>query len=338
MSEIDQLFSCCEYNYNSPYVVAEMACAHDGDLRHALKIAKAASKADALQIQIFHAEDLVLPEKVPAARKLQLTSDEWKEVARETQKGSVDLWATVFDSKAIDLALQLGVKVIKIHSTDISNPFLLRECAETGLPLSLSVGGSYIDEIIRAVQFLERHGSSELMLTHGFQDFPTSPEDARLGFITTLDSLFPYPIGYQDHTDGNSDLAMTLPLSAVGLGARVLEKHITDDRSRKGTDYISALDPNQFSRFVDQARSVSKAISKRRSNTLSSQEENYRQSMKRRIVTKEDIEPDTQITEDAITLVRADEGLKADQLDDVLGRKSRRLLKKHETIKEKDLQ
>lgn len=337
MSSLDQVFSGPQFEPGCPYVVAEMACAHDGSIERALAITQAASKADALQIQLFHAEGLVVPQKVPTVRELELDPGDWKDVAGEAQSADLDLWATVFDEEAIELALELDADVLKIHSTDISNPSLLQACAETNLSLSLTVGGSTVSEIASAVRTLEDHEVSNLVLTHGFQDFPTSPEDARLGFISTLDRLFPYPVGYQDHTDGESDLAHTLPVAAIGLGARVVEKHITDDRSREGTDYISALDSEGFAKFVEKVDAVNGAFSGKRPDEFTEAEGEYRQSVKRRVVAGTEIPTGTTITEERITLLRADDGIKANRLDVVLGRKSQRSLQPGEAITEDHL-
>ncbi|WP_251979232.1 N-acetylneuraminate synthase family protein [Salinibacter ruber] len=318
-------------------MVAEMACAHDGSVERAQTIARAASKADALQIQLFHAEKLVVPQEAPNVRELELSPEDWEEVAQEARIADLDLWATVFDEEAIERALQLDADALKIHSTDVSNPFLLQACAETKLPLSLSVGGAYVSEIASAVRTLERHGVSHLLLTHGFQDFPTAPKDTRLGFISTLDRLFPYPVGYQDHTEGGSDFAYTLPLSAIGLGARVIEKHITDDRSREGTDYISSLEPEEFGQFVEKVNAVNGTFSGQRPDALSEAEEEYRKSVKRRIVAGTEIPIGTTVTKEHITLLRADTGIKANRLDFVLGRKSQRSLEPGEVITEDHL-
>lgn len=334
---LKQLFSKREKESRSPYIVAEMACAHDGSSQRALAITKAAAKADALQIQLFHAENLVVPEKVPSASTLQLTSDEWKEVAQEARNLDLDLWATVFDEKAIKLASELGAKVLKVHSTDISNPFLLEACAKSDLPVSLSVGGTYVSEITAAIQLLERHGASHLMLTHGFQGFPTAPQDARLGLISTLNDLFPYSIGYQDHTDSDSRFSETLPLCAAALGASVIEKHITDDRSRQGTDYISALGPEKFDQFVEVMDSVSGAFLGHVPDVFSASEEEYRKSMKRRIAAKVDLDSGTKVTKENIILLRSESGIKADQIDFVVGREVQYPLRKNEVIKESHL-
>ncbi|MCS4039534.1 N-acetylneuraminate synthase family protein [Salinibacter ruber] len=337
MPSLDQVFSESLFEMGRPYVVAEMACAHDGSVERALSITQAASKADALQVQLFHAEELVVPQEVPAARELELAPESWKRVTQKARADGLDLWATVFDEEAIDLALKLDAAVLKIHSTDISNPFLLQACAQTNLPLSLSAGGSTVSEVASAVRTLEDHGASNLILTHGFQDFPTAPEDARLGFISTLDRLFPYPAGYQDHTDGASDLAYTLPLAAIGLGARVIEKHITDDRSREGTDYISALGPEGFAEFVEKVNAVNGAFSGKCPDDFSEAEREYRQSMKRRIVAGTEIPTGTTITKERIDLLRADDGIKANRLDVVLGRESQRSLEPGEAITEDHL-
>lgn len=337
MPSLDQVFSEPQFELGHPYVVAEMACAHDGSVERALSITQAASKADALQIQLFQAEELVVPQEVQNVRDLELSHESWKKVAQKARAADLDLWATVFDEEAIGLAVELDADALKIHSTDISNPFLLQSCAESNLPLSLSVGASTVSEIASAVRTLEDNGASDLVLTHGFQDFPTAPKDARLGFISTLDRLFPYPVGYQDHTDGGSDLAYTLPLAASGLGARVVEKHITDDRSREGTDYISALGPEGFAKFIEKVDTVNGAFSGKRPDDFSEAEGQYRQSMKRRIVAGTEIPTGTTITEDLITLLRADEGIKVNRLDVVLGRESRRSLEPGEAITEAHL-
>lgn len=318
-------------------MVAEMASAHDGSVERALAITRTSSQADALQIQLFHAEELVVPKEVPTVRGFELAPESWKRVVQKARAADLDLWATVFDEEAVELALELEADVLKIHSTDLSNPFLLQSCAQTNLPLSLSVGGSTVSEIASAVRSLEDHGASNLVLTHGFQDFPTAPKDARLGFISTLDHLFPYPVGYQDHTDGGSDLAHTLPLAAIGLGAHVIEKHVTDDRSREGTDYISALGPEGFAQFVEKVNAVNGVFSGRRPDDFSEAEEEYRQSMKRRVVAGAEIPAGTTITEQRITLLRANDGIKANRLDVVLGRKSQRSLQPGEAITEDHL-
>jgi sialic acid synthase SpsE len=98
-----------------------MACAHDGSVERACTIARAASKADALQIQLFHAEKLVVPQEVPNVRELELSPEDWNEVAQEARAADLDLWVTVFDEEAIERALELDADVLKIHSTVIES-------------------------------------------------------------------------------------------------------------------------------------------------------------------------------------------------------------------------
>ena len=320
-----------------PYVTAEMACAHEGSVGRALEIVQISSPADAIQIQLFHAETLVVPEKVSGVRQFELAPNSWTKVADKARSEGLDLWATVFDEEAVKLSLELDADVLKIHSTDLWNPRLLRACAESGLPISLSVGGAFLSEIQRTISFLEERGTQDIVLMHGFQAYPTPPGDARLGVIPVLDRLFPYPVGYQDHTEGSSELAYALPISAIGLGARVLEKHVTDDRSRQGTDYESAFGPNAFREFVEMVDHASGAFSGRRPDVLSKAEHAYRQSMQRRIVAQSDIMPGTPITEDVITLLRSDDGLPARKLNDVLGRTSSCRIRSGEVVTKEHL-
>ena len=148
MSTLDPVFDSRDRpTILKPYIVAEMACAHEGDVDRALTIARAASKADAVQIQLFQAEKLVVSDKIPDVRQYELSSTSWEKIAGCAGDCQLDLWATVFHKEAVEFAVELQADVLKVHSTDVSNPDLLCACGETGLPISLSTGGSTLDEI-----------------------------------------------------------------------------------------------------------------------------------------------------------------------------------------------
>lgn len=335
MSTLDSVFENCSRPTDSrPYVVAEMACAHEGNVDRALSIARAASTADAVQIQLFQAEKLVVGDKVPDVRRYELNSESWKTVVRCARDCRLDLWATVFHEEAIELALELQADVLKVHSTDVSNPGLLHACAKTGLPISLSTGGSTLDEIHKAVQYIEQAEGSKILLMHGFQAFPTQPSEARLRFLNTLQQLFPYPVGYQDHTGGDDSLASVLPIAAAAMGAAVLEKHIVDDRLRQGTDYESALGPEEFSRFISMVKRASEAFYGETVLSFSEAEAEYRQSMKKRVVARTKIPAKTKITSDVLVFLRADEGYPISRIGEVLGRTSKRVIEAQQPITE----
>lgn len=314
----------------APYCLAEMACAHEGDPALAAKLIDLAAeaRADGVQLQLFSVQALVSPhfETYPVFEKLTIPLDDWRRLIRRGKERGMHVWANVFDEEALAAAVEEDVDVLKLHSSDLSNPRMLTPAAHSGKPLSLAVGGSTLDEIGRAVTRLREEGAHNLLLMHGYQAFPTAPEDSRLAFIGTLERAFGCAVGYQDHTDGASELALILPLAALGVGACLLEKHITDNRAKQGTDYHAALDPETFGRFVTLAKQVHAAIGDGAARPLSEAERNYRRVMKKSIVAARGIEAGETIREDLLAFMRAGTGLTPDQAPALVGRRARRAI------------
>ena len=324
------------------YVIAEMACAHEGrpDMAYRLVDIAAESKADAVQLQLFSANSIVTPShpSYDVAKRLEIPRDEWPSILAHAKQAGLHVWANVFDEEALAIAMSEGADALKLHSTDLSNPRMLDAVGSTGKLVSLAVGGSTLDEISQAVWHLRERGTTDLILMHGYQGYPTIPQDARLGFIETLRRLFDCPIGYQDHTDGSSDLALFLPLVAIGAGACVLEKHYTDNRARKGTDYEAALDPEDLTRFVAMVRDVDAAIGDGAVRPLSPAEIKYRHTFKRTIVAACSIKKGDEFTGDMLAFMRGEPGLLPSEADRIIGRRSRRDIPQYANITLADLQ
>jgi len=305
------------------YVVAEMACAHDGHLDRARSIINAAaqSKADAVQFQIFTVSNLISPlsPSFEQSMKLEIPSGAWPMLFDHVRSLNLDIWATIFDEASLSIACECGADVIKIHSSDLSNPGLLKQAAFVGRPLALSVGGSLPEEIDRAVNFLRKNGACEILLIHGFQAFPTKPYDSHLRFIQTLKSTYGCPVGYQDHTDGGSPLATALPLAAIGFGAVVLEKHLTDDRSRKGIDYESSLGPDEFAHFVELVRTIDEAAGDGSVRPLSVAELEYRRRMKKSAVLASSVKKGDLITKEKLRFMRSGTGISPWDAQTIIG-------------------
>lgn len=319
------------------YVLAEIACAHEGDpelLKHQIDAAADAG-ADGIQFQLFAANRLVSPfhPNYEVFQKLQIDYGTWSEILGYARQKGLDIWANVFDVEGVILACEAGADVLKLHSTDVSNPLMLKAVAKAGRPLSLAVGGTLVEEINRALATLDALGLDNILLMHGFQAFPTRIEDARLGYMATLQQLFGRPVGYMDHTDGGLDLAITLPAVAIAAGACLLEKHITDDRSRQGTDYHASLDPDRFRDFVGQVRAVDQAMSDGQLRPMGEAEQNYRTAMKKTIVAARALKPGDVLREDAVLFMRSSPlGYTPADVEQLLGQRVQASVDAYQTI------
>ena len=323
------------------YVVAEMACAHEGspELAHRLVDIAANAGADAVQLQLISAKSLITPSHAnyPNALRLEIPMSQWLEIMAHVRQRGLQVWANVFDEGALAVAMRADVAVIKLHSSDLANPRMLDAVASTSKPVSLAVGGSTIDEISQAVFRLRTRSATSLILMHGYQGYPTMIHDCHLRFIESLKRLFNCVVGYQDHTDGASELAVTLPLVAIVLGACVLEKHYTDDRSRNGTDYEAALGPVEFARFVEMARGIDAALGDGAIQPLSDAELTYRRTMKKTIVAARSIRKGEVFTEDMLSFMRGEPGLAPSEASRMIGMRSRKDIPQFATISLTDL-
>lgn len=320
----------------SVYIVAEMACAHEGEPERALAMIDRVQGArpDAIQLQLFAAEKLAAPyhSNYSVLQRLAISYDVWPDIVASVKKYGIDCWATVFDEEAVEVAVRSGVDGIKLHSSDLLNFRMLDLVADTGKPVSLAVGGSTLDEITKAVFRLRQGGKGDPLLLYGFQAYPTAPKDANLRFIDTLRRLFGCPVGYMDHTDGGSQLAYLLPAAAIGAGASVIEKHFTDDRSRKGIDYEAALDAGEFGPFVEAVRGIGRALGDSGVRPMSPAEERYRSVMKKSIVAARPIAEGETITAEDLTFLRAEGGLAPTFTNSLVGKIARRDIAVYEIL------
>lgn len=329
---------------NPVFLIAEMACSHDGNVANARAIIDAAGRAgaDAIQFQIWRPEDIVVPgfKAMPALKALELGAEDWRGLAAyvREQHPRLEIIACVYDEHALALAEDLGADAFKIHSADLSNPGLVRRVARTGRRVDLSVGGSTLGEIQTALQWIKETSASAVWLMYGYQNFPTRIDDIHLAYMMKLKALFDLPIGYQDHTDAEHPGAFYLPAAAVGLGVDILEKHMTHDRSKQGADHQAALNPDEFVRFAEMTREIARAMGEAVPKPFSGDEERYRVYAKKSIVATRAIAAGERIAEADLAFLRADEpGLPPDAIGRVVGRAARRAIVAHTPLAEADL-
>jgi len=248
-----------------PYFVAEIGVNHGGDLGLAMRLVKeaAAAGADCVKFQTYKAESLAVPgapaywdrAHEPAATQVELfkkydcfDSEDYGALASQAACCGVAFASTPFDLAAVEMLAPL-VPFYKIASADITNGPLLVACARQGKPLLLSTGASYLAEVESAVRLVREFlPANQIGIMHCVLSYPTANADANLRAIECLARAFPgHPIGYSDHT--RPDPAMLLLTRAVLLGAVVVEKHFTHDKTLPGNDHYHAMDADDLRRF-----------------------------------------------------------------------------------------
>lgn len=329
---------------NQTHIIAEMACSHEGDLDRGRTIIEGASEAgaDSIQFQIWKLDEMVVPhhEDYDMLSDIELTYDQWRALAEHvwSRDHVMDIIACVYEKRSVDFAEDLGVEAYKVHSSDLSNPYLIRRVAETGKRIDLSVGGSTLGEIQTAIQWIEDTSNSDIWLMYGYQDFPTRVDDVHMDYMMKLCDLFERPIGYQDHSAGGTQEAFWLPAAAVGAGVDVLEKHITHDRSFEGLDHEAALNPDEFREFVRMVRQVEAAKGTSVPRSFSEDERRYRRDVKKSLVASRNLDEGEVITEEDVTIRRADNsGLPPDRLGELVGEKLVKKVNKFNVIRREDL-
>ncbi len=276
-----------------------MANSHEGKLTHAKKIVEGASKAgaDAIKFQKFTANELAERdhENYGLYKRLEMNIREWDELIKFTKNKKLKVFVDVFGVQSAKNISKLGIDGYKIHSADISNPNLIQFLARTKKPILLSTAGCLLNEVDEAIKSLAKI-PKEIALMHGFQGYPTKLDDINLLRISELKKKYDLPVGLMDHVSGNSPMAINLPLIGIGMGATIIEKHITLDRSKKGLDYYSAINPEEFRTLVSLIRMTEKSLGKSEF-ILSGNEMLYRQNHKKNPIARRFIKKGIKLNE-----------------------------------------
>lgn len=246
-----------------PYIIAELGVNHDGDASRALEMVDMAARAgaDAIKLQCFRAELLMSrgsrlatyqerageTDPIEMLRRLELTWEVLEACVERAHRRGVHAIVTVFSVELVEVAARLGWDAFKTASPDIVHRPLLEALAATGRPLIVSTGASTREEVARAAGWLR--GVRDAALLQCVSCYPTPLEQANLGAMADLATVFNGPIGYSDHTAEVETGAL-----AVQSGAVILEKHVTWNRAAKGPDHAASLDEVGFGAYVSACR------------------------------------------------------------------------------------
>jgi len=256
-------------------IIAEAGVNHNGDLNTALKLVDAAKNcgADVVKFQTFSAEVLVTESAEKATyqksttgefetqldmlRKLELNHESHIVLRDHCENIGIEFLSTGFDIAKLEILIDLGIKRIKIPSGDITNLPLLRYAGSAGLPVILSTGMAMLTEVSDALTVFHASGlaKEDIVVLHCTSEYPTPMQNVNLMAMKTLESTFKVSVGYSDHTVGSQ-----VAVAAVALGARVIEKHITLDRTSPGPDHLASMEPLEFQSMVKAIRDVECAL------------------------------------------------------------------------------
>lgn len=321
------------------YIVAELACAHEGDWDFAARWvdAAAAAKADAVKFQAFTADGLVVPghELHGPYRRFEFSVPQWEQLARRARELNLGVLVDVFEPYSLVVAEAIAADGLKVHSTNVTNPMFLERVAAAGLPVIVGAGGTTRAELDAAVNVFRRHGNP-MALMHGFQGYPTADADTHLRRAATLAADYGCPIGFAGHADGASDEAIWQNLVALGLGCSILENHLTLDRSPSRTDYHSSLLGDRFARMVAAVRKMEIALGDG-GYELGAAEAKYRATFKAYIVSSRDLPQGRLLAADDFAFKRAAGGLLPSEAAKLLGRRIIRDVPKDTPITERDV-
>jgi N-acetylneuraminate synthase/N,N'-diacetyllegionaminate synthase len=320
---------------NKVTIIAEAGVNHNGDLDKALKLIEAAAIAgvDFVKFQTFKTEKLVDKQAEKAAyqventkeagsqfemlKKLEIPMEWYNQLITHCHKNKVGFLSTGFDEESIDFLDKLDCHLFKVPSGEITNKRYLQHIARKGKPMIISTGMATTSEIKDALDTCVQAGvkSADITVLHCNTQYPTPFEDVNLMAMLAIADEFGVQIGYSDHTMG-----IEVPVAAVALGATVIEKHFTLDRSLTGPDHKASLEPSELNAMVTSIRNIELAISGSGKKEPSPSEINNKSAARKSIHLAVDIKFGTIIQEAHLKMLRPGDGISPMEIDNVIGK------------------
>lgn len=324
------------------FIIAEAGVNHNGDIRLAYQLIDVAKDAgvDCVKFQTYVTEndtsrycekaDYQKTEEeenqFEMLKKLELSFDEFRLLKEYCEEKGILFLSTPFDITSLKFLESLKMPIWKIASSEVENYPLLREIGKTHKEVILSTGMCNMGEIEAAIGVLKKYGSTKISLLHCNTEYPTPMEDVNLRAMYELAEKFGCEVGYSDHTNG-----VEVPIAAVAMGAKIIEKHFTLDKGMEGPDHAASLNPKELKDMVQGIRNVEKALGNGRKEPSKSEKKN-RIVARKSIVAKKNIKKGEVFSEENIVAKRPGGGINPMQWMDVIGRKAIRDFAEDEMI------
>jgi len=327
-------------------IIAEAGVNHNGSLDIAKKLIEAASEAgsDLIKFQTFKTESIITKKAEKAdyqkdfteksesqfemLKKLELDRTAHEELIQYCKIKNIQFLSTAFDHDSINLLAELNIPFYKIPSGEITNLPYLRHVGRMGKPVVMSTGMATLQEVEAAMNVLLKVGvkKDDLTILHCNTEYPTPMEDVNLKAMLTMRDELGVAVGYSDHT-----LGIEVSVAAVALGASVIEKHFTLDRTLPGPDHAASLEPDELKAMVAAIRNIEKAIGDRVKKPSPSEMKNM-SIARRSIVAKKPISKGELFSEKNLTVKRPGTGISPMEWDTYIGKLSDREYQADELI------
>lgn len=325
-----------------PYFIAELNTSHFGDIGKAKQMIDMVKLAggDCVKFQSWSEDTLYSNDyyrENPIARrfvkKFALAEAELKELSIYANSIGIDFASTPYSTKEIDFLLQeCNVPFIKVASMDINNYPFLRYLAKTGSAIILSTGMADMEEVYKAIDVLDKAGAQNVCILHCVSIYPVDLSLVNLKNITTLkDNFKNQVIGYSDHT-----LGIDVGIASIALGACVLEKHVTLDKSIIGMDNQMAIEEDELSQMIKSVKNIYKSLGSE-VRTVSKEEIDQRFKMRRSLIANVDLLPGDVLTEDNLGAKRPGTGISVSDFDFYIGKTINKKIEKDSVLKIEDL-
>ncbi len=329
------------------FIVAEAGINHQGDREMALELIRAADEAgaDAIKFQkrsldrILTRSGLAMPYEHANSfgrtygehkAALELSEDDWRALRDAAEDRGLFFFASVWDEESADFCADLGAPLFKIASADVTNLPLLLHVARKNRPVFVSTGMSDLDEIDNVVRVLRAAGTPHVLL-QCTSTYPTRDADVNLRAMELLRSRYGCPVGYSGHESG-----IEISLAAVALGACVIERHLTIDKTLKGGDHAASLEPDELARMVRGIRRIEAALGSPQKRCLPA-ERTVRRKLAKSLVTTTAITPGQRIEEWMLTTKGPGTGFSPDRIGEIVGRIASRSIPEDVVLTDDDL-
>lgn len=319
------------WEQSSCFIIAEAGVNHNGDINIAKKLVDAACEAcvDAIKFQTFKAENLVT-RNAPKAKyqkqttgngnqygmlkKLELSYEEHVILKNYCDEKGIMFISTPFDFESVNLLEKLNIPLYKISSGDLTNIPLLKYIAKLNKHMIISTGMANLGEVEDAIEAIKQAGNNKISLLHCTSNYPTNYEDVNLKAMITLKNAFKLSVGYSDHTIG-----IEVPVAAVAMGAKIIEKHFTLDKLMEGPDHKASVDSKELKQMVTSIRNIESAFGNGIKKCNES-EKNTREIARKSIVASVKIKKGETISENNVTFKRPGNGISPKLFNEIIGR------------------